>query len=211
LGPWSLTKHAGSPCKFSLAKATCTIFKGHYHCSATWIWISLERLNGQSTMLPFCAQSSSLVFVLHVTLPWMQLTALTLRDPTPSSCAAILRQASNVVHCELWIKSSYIWPNNTLPYLESLILKDWGCKWVPEFRRFLVPTLRSLEVPANFLGPNPSKFLTSFMSKSGCHLQELHITAELDDQDRSLTGVFPLIPKISFGKPSHAIPSRSLR
>ncbi|KAJ7799746.1 hypothetical protein B0H14DRAFT_2315917, partial [Mycena olivaceomarginata] len=89
-------------------------------------------------------------FTTKIALPWRQLTSLTLRYDQSSRYAEILRQASNLVHCELFIqfRSTPNGPVITLPHLESLILvQEEYASGLPELLSiFIVPALRSLEV-----------------------------------------------------------------
>jgi hypothetical protein len=58
---------------------------------------------------------------------------------------------------------------------------------------FIVPALRSLEVPERFIGPNPVESLTSFIVKSGCKLQEIYITGEKSVTEGLYREAFPSI------------------
>jgi hypothetical protein len=87
----------------------------------------------------------------------------------------------------------------TLPYLESLTLVDASSgPGTDLLGTFIVPALRSLKIPEEFLGPSPIDPLTAFISKSGCKLYKVHIAgARLLPQD-SYRQAFPSIRQFSF-------------
>jgi hypothetical protein len=135
-----------------------------------------------------------------VVLPWGQLTSLTLKRVQPRECVPILQQTSNLVHCKLIL---FEWwhdeiPDITLPCLESLALKNrpGSGPLLGHLHTFVVPALRSLWVPEPWLQPNPIAALASFISKSGCKLQELHLT-QISEPETSYRKAFPLIEKVS--------------
>ncbi|KAJ7849605.1 hypothetical protein B0H13DRAFT_1517062, partial [Mycena leptocephala] len=115
---------------------------------------------------------------LSVTLPWLQLTSITLCEVDPRQCEPILKQTSNIVHCELhfWIShplADQPLSNIALPCLESLVLNRYS-EPVTGYLAFIsVPSLRSLRTPERFLGSDPIGLLASFISNSGCSLQEV--------------------------------------
>jgi hypothetical protein len=139
---------------------------------------------------------------LNLLLPWAQLTFLTLAEVHPNMCTRILQQTSNLVHCKLCL---YEWdydannppPDVTLPCLESLILIDHDGFLTGYLHTFVVPALRSLRIPEPWLEPNPIASLASFISKSGCQLQNLHI-AEIFGSEATYRRAFPMIQKFSF-------------
>ncbi|KAJ7659307.1 hypothetical protein DFH06DRAFT_1472681, partial [Mycena polygramma] len=116
-------------------------------------------------------------------LPWSQLTSLILIAKSPSQCSQILRQTPNLVHCELMLRCEDVpQPDVHLAHLKRLIL---GCHYCegddPEteyLHSFVVPALCSLQIPENFLGPDPITTLEAFLPKSQCKLYELHITGK---------------------------------
>jgi hypothetical protein len=141
-----------------------------------------------------------------VTLPWTQLTSLTLRGVQPSQCVPILRQTSNLVHCELCVHnqtnySNQRTPDVAFPFLKSLVLKKikGDCPVTGYLETFVVPALRGLQIPEKFLGSNPIGSLTGFIAKSGCSLQEIHITGKRRLHGDSYFQEFPSI-RISFEK-----------
>jgi len=142
------------------------------------------------------------VATLHVTLPWAQLTAVTLEPVYSSECVPILQQTSNLTHCELGLvcDDNGLPPKVQLPRLESLILRELGDEAIEGYLETLVvPALRSLHVPENFLGPNPIDALASFITKSGCKLQDVDITGPISviRDLRQYRFAFPSISKLS--------------
>ncbi|KAJ6602793.1 hypothetical protein DFH09DRAFT_451509 [Mycena vulgaris] len=134
-------------------------------------------------------------------LPWSQLTSLTLIATTPTHCWPILQQSANLVHCELVIYGDGVpQPPVTIPRLESLIF------WVfdpldPLTQRldtFVVPALRTLQIPEELLGMVPIQSLTSFIAKSGCKLQEVRITGKRGVKKRLYRKLLPSVPKFVF-------------
>ncbi|KAF7334504.1 F-box domain-containing protein [Mycena venus] len=142
---------------------------------------------------------------LSVILPWAQLTSITLLSVYPSECVPILQQALNLVHCSigacLEVGNEHPVPDIRLPSLESLILEDPAPFPLTGFlQKFLVPALHSLEISERSLGPNPIESLASFISKSGCELQQLRITGygDLAVSEASYRTAFPSVPRMSF-------------
>ncbi|KAF7343914.1 F-box domain-containing protein [Mycena venus] len=142
-------------------------------------------------------------YTSRITLPWVQLTSLTLNSVVPDQCVPILQQTASLVHCHL-----YLWvfddsevfdpPNITLPCLESLSFNP-NCDSVTEFLEcFIVPALLTLEIPESFLGSAPIQSLESFISKSGCSLQDVCITGARRVHEDSYRTAFPSIPNFSF-------------
>jgi hypothetical protein len=78
-------------------------------------------------------------------------------------------------------------------------LKDPGGEPVWDYlETLIVPTLQRLAVPESFLGPKPIDSLTSFISKSGCKLQQVRITGERTVTKNSYRRAFPSIPEFAF-------------
>ncbi|KAJ6578037.1 hypothetical protein B0H19DRAFT_574111 [Mycena capillaripes] len=142
-----------------------------------------------------------------VILPCAQLTTLILFHVYPDECVPILQQTSNLIHCELdmlkgIVTSDQAGPNLMLPYLESLTLTAPLHDRVTDFLgTFIVPALCALEIPESFLEPGPIDSLAAFVSKSGCRLEEVHITGKRSVPERSYHETFPSIPKFSFSGP----------
>ncbi|KAJ6562378.1 hypothetical protein B0H19DRAFT_96535 [Mycena capillaripes] len=116
-----------------------------------------------------------------VTLPWAQLTSLTLKSVYPRDCVPVLQKTSDLLHCELNLCPD---EDDELPFsdirllrLESLVLNQLGTEAVTGYLQTLTaPALRSLQVPERFLDPNPIDSLSTFLSKSGCNLESVDIT-----------------------------------
>ncbi|KAJ7080559.1 hypothetical protein C8R43DRAFT_1115594 [Mycena crocata] len=138
-----------------------------------------------------------------IILPWAQLTSLTLHDVYPEECTPILQQTFSLVHCELNLfldDPSDIPPDVNLPSLESLILIDLDTSAKTEYLgTFIVPALRKLEVPEAYIGFRPIPQLKSFISKSGCKLEDVYITGRRrSTPDELYRNALPLVPKITF-------------
>ncbi|KAJ7734794.1 hypothetical protein DFH07DRAFT_844665 [Mycena maculata] len=130
-------------------------------------------------------QTVTLEFHFHnfsaATLPWSQLTAITVNRILLHSCLDMLNATGNLVYCRVGIHFN---PSDgllssmgdiTLPYLESLILDLIGLPRTGFLDILTLPALRRFWVAESFLGTNPTLTLISFTSKSGCALKELGI------------------------------------
>ncbi|KAJ7887384.1 hypothetical protein B0H13DRAFT_892544 [Mycena leptocephala] len=140
-----------------------------------------------------------------VVLPWTQLTSLTLKHVLPREWIPILQQTSNLVHCDLILYPIYGHspeiPDITLPHLESLIMTetepDEGIT-PSRYFTFIVPALRSLQIPEKYLGERPIDALTALVSRSGCSLEKVCITGQrISITKDSYIHAFPAIPKMS--------------
>ncbi|KAJ7653659.1 hypothetical protein DFH06DRAFT_1204392 [Mycena polygramma] len=135
----------------------------------------------------------------NITVPWVQLTSLTLHHVCPSECLPVLRQTPNLIHCELllWWEDGPV-PDITLPHLESLTVREGSEPITHYLETLAVPALLSLQIVEEFLWPSPIGALSSFILKSGCKLHELHIIGPRDVSEESYRKAFPLIPTLSF-------------
>ncbi|KAF7356418.1 F-box domain-containing protein [Mycena venus] len=144
------------------------------------------------------------IAALTVTLPWAQLTSITFFYVYPSECFPILQQTSNLVHCCMNLcldpGNDELEPDITLSRLESLILgtpPDSGMMRYLE--ALLVPALRSIKIPERFLGPNPIESLASFVAKSGCKLEQVHVTSVTSVPEPTYCGaLLPTVQEFTF-------------
>ncbi|KAK6977977.1 F-box domain-containing protein [Favolaschia claudopus] len=146
-----------------------------------------------------------------VSLPWSQLTSLSLRNLHSQECMSILRQTQCLVVCTLlmWtpLKSQSISVHSdsrvdvSLSFLETFVIEQRSDVLAvgEEFiSRLVTPTLCRLELPEDFLhwpGSVPTASLKSFLSKSGCMLAELRITKAFVPED-IYRSAFSFVPSI---------------
>ncbi|KAJ7149645.1 hypothetical protein C8R46DRAFT_1009061 [Mycena filopes] len=138
---------------------------------------------------------------LDIRLPWAQLSSVSLHTACPRKCAPLLKRTTNLVHCKLLMfdEAGGGIPELTLPSLQSLILKPIGNDPVIGYLdSFTLPALRNLSIANRFLGETPIDALNRFINKSGCNLQELCISGEVNDP-ALYRAEFPLIPRLTFG------------
>ncbi|KAF7376815.1 F-box domain-containing protein [Mycena sanguinolenta] len=127
---------------------------------------------------------------LNVTLPWAQLTRLTLFYLGINRCISILRQTTKLVQCSLTMSSSqsesvdFLGSDLALPHLEVLSLETMTqpVDGVGFLSSFIVPSLHTLELKEIFLGAEPIPALEMFVARSGCRLQQLGIIASWDEE-----------------------------
>ncbi|KAJ7150453.1 hypothetical protein C8R43DRAFT_1005895 [Mycena crocata] len=139
-----------------------------------------------------------------IVLPWAQLTSLTLHDVYPKECTPILLQTYSLVHCELNLypgPDHPLQPDVNLPCLKSLILIDRfmdNVQATEYLGTFIVPFLRKVAVPELYIGTDPIPQLTSFIAKSGCQLQEVHIPGIRSVSKELYRKTLPLVSNLSF-------------
>ncbi|KAF7335399.1 F-box domain-containing protein [Mycena venus] len=136
------------------------------------------------------------VAIGSIVLPWTQLIRLTLRITTVDYCVPVLQKATNLVHCELELfnrNSNTPLPDITLLNLESLCCNAWNDSrpMTDTLGMFIVPALRRLRVTEHFLQPIPIDALKSFISKSGCKLQEVCIKGKRSVGKSAYRTAFP--------------------
>ncbi|KAF7334536.1 F-box domain-containing protein [Mycena venus] len=138
-------------------------------------------------------------------LPWSQLASLTLVVKKPEECAHALRQSINLVYCEVILlgddDDSQPDFEIKLDRLETLIMVRWLISeaGVTGFlETFVVPSLRFLQIPDEFMTPDPIAALKTVILKSGCKLLEVLITGPRSLSKVSYRQAFPSIPKFSF-------------
>ncbi|KAF7343910.1 F-box domain-containing protein [Mycena venus] len=158
------------------------------------------------------ASLTSVIGSPNISLPWIQLTRLTLIISNFNQCIAILRQTSNLVHCDLQLAGMFDRRHSappgaevTLLHLESLVLDRYsgttviGLGYAPFFN---LPALRTLHMPEPIFGATSTAMLSSLLSKWGCALQELRVTGERRTVfDSVFRAAFPGIPEIHFDTP----------
>ncbi|KAJ7507066.1 hypothetical protein B0H11DRAFT_1970080 [Mycena galericulata] len=141
-----------------------------------------------------------------VILPWAQLTVLTVFALRPHQCVAILNQAVNLVHCR--VRIFYDPPENlifdlsqtsiTLRHLKTLTLSAISTP-SPGFLDVLtLPALRILRIAEPFIWPNPIPTLASFVSRSGCTLEQLSVTEATLSERGSFRSALPSIASFRF-------------
>ncbi|KAJ7799747.1 hypothetical protein B0H14DRAFT_1702504 [Mycena olivaceomarginata] len=139
------------------------------------------------------------VTLQNLTLPWAQLTSLTLRRVYPRECVPVLQHTSSLVHCELGLVGdddhTDIFPDITLPSLQSLTLT--GSSRVGHLPTPALPTLHNLRIPESMLAPSCIDTLASFLAKSHCQLQELCVVNRVSVPEDSYRATLPLV-KIFF-------------
>ncbi|KAJ6578106.1 hypothetical protein B0H19DRAFT_1229997 [Mycena capillaripes] len=140
-----------------------------------------------------------------VSLPWAQLTSLTLLSVYPREWVPILQQTTNLVDCELHVvfdsDSEQPGPDITLKCLESLtFVNSGGTPATDILETFIVPAIHSLKIPEATLGPNPVDSLTVFLSKSSCEMEQVHVrvTGSRSVPRYSYRKAFPSIRQFSF-------------
>ncbi|KAF7367579.1 hypothetical protein MSAN_00821100 [Mycena sanguinolenta] len=117
-----------------------------------------------------------------IKLPWAQLTSLALREVKFLHCVPILQCTVNLLDCSLSFtvhsEDDKNLPRIALLFLRSLILEvSYNRNRVTGYlEAFDVPALRRLQVHERLLHDAPISSLTSFISKTGCQLQELRVT-----------------------------------
>ncbi|KAF7376845.1 F-box domain-containing protein [Mycena sanguinolenta] len=144
-----------------------------------------------------------------VTLPWTQLTCLTLKYVWVNACVRVLAQTPNLVQCVVIIEgaaSPSFLPRVTLtlPFLESLVLKNTVSHptfdGVEQFLDlFIVPALSRLDVEDIFLQMDHIARFQSLISKSACRLQTVCIRGRFSTTfGNRFRQAFPSIPAVSF-------------
>jgi hypothetical protein len=135
----------------------------------------------------------------NIILPWAQLTSLTLLKVYSRECIPILQQTSNLEHCDLGLVDvEGDPPDIVLPRLRTLVLQYEYRPATKYIHIIIAPVLRNLEIPESSLGSTPIDALASFITKSGCELQEVHITGQRLIGRDTYCAAFPSIQQFSF-------------
>ncbi|KAF7375659.1 F-box domain-containing protein [Mycena sanguinolenta] len=150
-------------------------------------------------------------FSSKATLPWAQLTCLTLDHVGVNRCVSILQQTPKLVQCTLHL---YFEPHMSLdfhesplslPCLKSLTLDTFSQQVAMILNSFIVPSLCTLKLRDAYLGEDSISMLKSFISQSGCALQEVCIMGNTTTRHESYRSAFPSIPTFTFTVPNRAI------
>ncbi|KAJ7089046.1 hypothetical protein C8R43DRAFT_1050679 [Mycena crocata] len=146
-------------------------------------------------------------FPWAVMLPWSQITSLDLAGVNVTDCTRVFKDTPALVHCTITLSDTVTSPRQPdieLRNLESLIFEEDSIV-TGYIETLVVPALRVFQVPEVLLAEDsdsedPLPTLASFISKSGCKLQELRITGEefSSATKRSYRKAFPSIPKLTF-------------
>ncbi|KAF7353319.1 F-box domain-containing protein [Mycena sanguinolenta] len=136
-----------------------------------------------------------------VLLPWTQLTSLVLNGVILRDCFTILEQTPNLIHCELYVGSNMDDRNRviSLPRLESLVLQGLAHPFMPYLQSLATPALCHLTITEPFLGHNPFRSLTDFISESASKLQEVRVIGKKRHSRKRYREALPSVPRFSFG------------
>ncbi|KAJ7073853.1 hypothetical protein C8F01DRAFT_3809 [Mycena amicta] len=147
-------------------------------------------------------------------LSWDQLTSLSLRDTTFVECAPILEMARNLLRCKLFVRG----PRPAegiqvqIPRLEVLSLHmdnddddDDEDDLEKTVDAFILPSLRKLEIGDTLLGVHAVERLKSFISRSKCRLERLHLVSSQFTTDG------PVVHKFRMAFPLVAVDAISYR
>ncbi|KAK6992096.1 F-box domain-containing protein [Favolaschia claudopus] len=129
----------------------------------------------------------------HVVLPWTQLTSVTLREFFYSDCVSMLLKTPNLISFrldEFSVDRPPDWdpPDVPLLHLQSLVITSMKSSSVRRsdcLSPFLAPAIRKLHIPEIMLGLHPIPALTSFVSRSGCQLEHVHVSGNRLASDHS--------------------------
>ncbi|KAK7023246.1 hypothetical protein R3P38DRAFT_2958499 [Favolaschia claudopus] len=113
-------------------------------------------------------------------LPWEQLTSLSVKGTCAYEWIPILRETSQLVHCEFsfWhsdFDDTDIIEEFLLPRLETLeiyYLSDSAQQFIPNL---VAPALRRLSLPEDLLGDDPLESLRSLVTRPNCKIEDLRI------------------------------------
>ncbi|KAF7295575.1 Zn(2)-C6 fungal-type domain-containing protein [Mycena indigotica] len=131
-------------------------------------------------------------------LPWSQLTSLTLQHKSLGQCLPLLTRATNLVRCSLGLcdEDPPMPVVVRLPFLETLILRS-DSFYDPEANTpvtqflayFHVPAVKQLQVPRSFLSIDPVAYLEVFTTRCDCRIHSLCITAASDCEPDDFKGI----------------------
>ncbi|KAJ7780202.1 hypothetical protein DFH07DRAFT_765491 [Mycena maculata] len=113
----------------------------------------------------------------EITLPWTQFTRLTTQFLPGSSCWDMVEMMDNLVYCKLCSLGASRPRHIHLMQLETLIIRDEVPSSPDGFiDSWILPSLRELQIPEDYLRPDPVHTLVDFVSRSGCSLEDVCIT-----------------------------------
>ncbi|KAK7014265.1 hypothetical protein R3P38DRAFT_1448194 [Favolaschia claudopus] len=132
-------------------------------------------------------------------LPWNQITFFILDEVRESDCVQLLALTPNLVRCRRssWNRPSAIFPDK-LPSVVLVRLTDLdvACESNAFLDLFATPALRCLRLAyVQNRRSIPLHSLHSFISRSGCILEELHVV-DPDRTEQDFRVEFPSIPTI---------------
>ncbi|KAJ7679360.1 hypothetical protein DFH06DRAFT_509151 [Mycena polygramma] len=126
--------------------------------------------------------------------PWSQLTVLSVDHIDAMDCRDLINQLASIVYCRLIImcietsiEEITSLRDLTLPYLETFIIEyPFVARW-KLFDALPLPGLRRLQLSREsaLIKPDPIASLASFVSRSGCRLQELCIPGLLNATEQA--------------------------
>ncbi|KAK7014287.1 hypothetical protein R3P38DRAFT_3277404 [Favolaschia claudopus] len=158
-------------------------------------WYKVFKITKAPLLRAVCLWGGRL-YTMKPMIMWAQITSLTMNGETEMGCIELLSATPNLVYCKL-VVSKYS-PNSedlrdvVLSHLTEL---DLSSKQQAFLNCFVTPALRRLRFGAKH--PTGVELLTSFMAKSGCALQDIHITNPLQAAD-AYRDEFPSV-KMTFG------------
>ncbi|KAJ7225000.1 hypothetical protein C8J57DRAFT_1731232 [Mycena rebaudengoi] len=135
----------------------------------------------------------------QVELPWSQLTTISVEDWETSQVAHILRNAVSLVNFsgDVWDTGDDVEIMSPLLHLQSLILSEQEGSWGLAIRKLLgaltAPALRHLTISSPTLEPLSFDHITSFITRSQCLLESLHVTRCGHWEEADVRAIFPLI------------------
>ncbi|KAJ7474869.1 hypothetical protein FB451DRAFT_277293 [Mycena latifolia] len=137
-------------------------------------------------------------------VPWAQLTTLRVASISGHELMYLLRRTVNLVHCKCGILDATMDHRSPIQHLHLKTLVLSYSYWTTEnassvlFDALILPALRKLQLPEEYLGEDPTGTLRALVSRSGCSLQALHIT-DTNLSSAVYRTAFPFVPSVSSG------------
>ncbi|KAJ7470984.1 hypothetical protein FB451DRAFT_1252650 [Mycena latifolia] len=118
----------------------------------------------------------------RIVLPWGQVTTLCGICLFEDELMEILRLAVNLTHCSVTLAKSA--RGDDMPIAPHMHLRDLTFTVVTPptstemgiIAKLTLPALRNLQIPEPWLAPIPYATIAAWMERSGCDLEQLHIT-----------------------------------